>query len=120
MPQTSNDITRHGVTRRWADAVAYGGTVYLCEIPTTADADFTTQATEVLNQLERQLTAAGSDKTRMLSATIYLPDVNNLGTFNLLWDAWVPEGSAPVRACVCAALVDPELQLEIQLTAALA
>lgn len=114
------DLVRHGVTRRWADAVACGGLVFLCEVPSSPEADFETQAAEVLGQLERQLLAAGSDKTRMLNATIYLPDLDHLGAFNALWDAWVPEGCAPVRACVAAGLADPRLLVEIQLTAALA
>ncbi|MFA7292890.1 MAG: RidA family protein [Rhodocyclaceae bacterium] len=116
--QTEPMIERFGTTRRYSDVVAHGNTIYLVEVPETLTADITTQTSEVLASIERLLTKAGSDKTRLLMVTIYLSDMREYAAMNEVWDAWVPEGTAPVRACVEARLANPGYRVEIVVTAA--
>jgi enamine deaminase RidA (YjgF/YER057c/UK114 family) len=116
--ESSKRIERFGTTRRYADAVAHGDTVYLVEVAQTLDADITTQTREVLASVERSLKLAGSDKSRLLQATIYLADISEIGAMNAIWDDWVPEGCAPVRACVEARLAHPGYRVEIVVVAA--
>lgn len=113
-------IERHGVTPRWSDRVVHrgGGTVYLVEVAATPDAPFAQQVGEVLSSVERQLAEAGSGKDRLLQVTIYLTDMANLPAFNSAWEAWLPAGCAPSRACVRADLASPGFAVELVLTAA--
>ncbi len=111
-------IVRHGTTRRYSDSVVFNRTAYLVEVPTTLDADVATQMREILSSLDQLLRQAGSDKSRLLMATIYLRDMADYDAMNVVWDAWLPEGSAPSRACVQAALAQPGWRVEIALTAA--
>ena len=76
------------------------------------------QMQEVLANIERLLSAAGSDKTRLLMATIYLHDMNDYAAMNAVWDAWLPVGTAPARACVEAKLANPGFKVEMVVTAA--
>lgn len=111
-------IQRHGSTRRYSDSVVHNGTVYLVEVPSNLDADITAQTENLLASVERLLAQAGSDKSRLLMATIYLADMADYRAMNAVLDAWLPEGSAPARACVQARLANPEFRVEIVLTAA--
>jgi len=111
-------IQRHGSTRRYSDSVVHNGTVYLVEVPSNLDADITAQTENLLASVERLLAQAGSDKSRLLMATIYLADMADYSAMNAVWDAWLPEGSAPARACVQARLANPGFRVEIVLTAA--
>lgn len=112
------DIERHGTTRRYSDVVAHGNTVYLVEVPQSLEADITVQTTEVLASMERLLALAGSDKSRLLQVTIYLQDMGDYDGMNAVWDAWVPAGTAPVRACVQARLANPGYRVEMVAVAA--
>jgi len=116
--KTKMQIQRHGSTRRYSDSVVHNGTVYLVEVPSNLDADITAQTENLLASVERLLAQAGSDKSRLLMATIYLADMADYSAMNAVWDAWLPEGSAPARACVQARLANPEFRVEIVLTAA--
>lgn len=111
-------IQRHGTTRRYSDSVVHNGTVYLVEVPANLDADISAQTENLLGSLERLLAQAGSDKSRLLMATIYLADMTDYDAMNAVWDAWLPEGSAPARACLQARLANPKFKVEIVLTAA--
>ncbi len=114
-------IQRHGSTRRYSDSVVHNGTVYLVEVPSNLDADITGQTENLLASIERLLAQAGSDKSRLLMVTIYLADMADMADYsamNKVWDAWLPEGSAPARACVQARLANPGFRVEIVLTAA--
>ena len=111
-------IQRHGSTCRYSDSVVHNGTVYLVEVPSNLDADITGQTENLLASIERLLAQAGSDKSCLLMATIYLADMADYSAMNAVWDAWLPEGSAPARACVQARLANPEFRVEIVLTAA--
>ncbi len=113
-------IQRHGTNRRYSDSVVHNGTVYLVEVAANLDGDITAQTENMLAGVERLLAGAGSDKSRLLMATIYLSDMADYDAMNAVWDAWVPAGCAPTRACVQARLAKPEYRVEIALTAATA
>lgn len=114
-----SDITRIGVTRRWSDAVVHGGVAYFVEVPDDPTQNARDQIRQVLDQVTARLRQVGSDRTRLLQVLIYLPDRADLPTFNALWDAWVPEGHAPSRACVHVPLAAPQYRVELVITAAL-
>ena len=111
-------IQRHGSTRRYSDGVVHNGTVYLVEVPSNLDADITGQTENLLASIERLLAQAGSDKSRLLMATIYLADMADYNAMNAVWDVWLPDGCAPARACVQTRLANPGFRVEIVLTAA--
>ncbi len=112
-------IARHGTTRRYSDVVTHNGVLYTVEVPTTEHADITIQTREVLASLDRLLAAGGSDRSRILMATLYLVDVADYARMNSVWDDWLPEGTAPCRACVqVAGLAREGWRVEIALTAA--
>ena len=112
-------IQRNGTTARYSDSVIHNGVVYIVEVPSSTGTDITTQTTEVLGSLERQLREAGSEPARILSATIYLTDLNDYAGMNAVWDAWIPAGTAPSRACVqVVALAQAGWRVEIAMTAA--
>lgn len=110
-------IQRHGVTRRWSDAVVYGGVAHFVEVPDELTPDLASQVRQVLAQIDTRLTLVGSDRTRLLQVLIYLADLSQIGTLNDQWDAWVPEGHAPARACVQVGLAKG-LLVEMVVTAA--
>jgi len=112
-------ITRIGTTPRWSDAVIHNNIVYCVDVASTPEADITTQSHEVLNQIEATLTQAGSAKTQLLSVTIYLSDIRYIEQFNAVWDAWVPKGTAPSRACVQATMANPGYKVELAVVAAI-
>ena len=111
-------IVRHGTTRRYSDIVVFNRTAYIVEVPVSVNADVTIQTQEVLAGLDKLLLQAGSDKSRLLMATIYLRDMVDYEAMNAVWDAWLPEGTAPSRACVQAQLAQSGWRVEIALTAA--
>ncbi len=76
------------------------------------------QTQECLSRVEALLTKAGSSKEKMLRATIWLADINDFNGLNEVWNAWVPEGFAPARACGEAKLARPELKVEVIVDAA--
>ncbi|MBK1679028.1 RidA family protein [Rhodocyclus tenuis] len=112
------NILRFGTTRRFSDAVVHNGTAYIVEVPSNLDADISAQTENLLASIGRLLLQVGSDSARILQATIYLADMQDYDAMNRVWDAWLPEGSAPVRACVEAKLANPQYRVEIALTAA--
>lgn len=113
------DIERHGTTARYSDIVIHHGTVWIVEVPASSGADAATQTREILAGLDRLLAQAGSGRDRLLSATIYLTDLADYDAMNAAWDAWVPPGRAPSRACVqVAGLAQPGWRVEIAITAA--
>ncbi|AYH45817.1 RidA family protein [Azoarcus sp. DN11] len=113
------NIQRHGTTARYSDIVIHNGTAWIVEVPASEDADAATQTREILASLDRLLAQAGSARDRLLSATIYLTDMADYDAMNAAWDAWLPAGTAPSRACVqVAALARPGWRVEIALVAA--
>ncbi len=112
-----NHIQRHGVTRRWSDAVIHGETAYFVEVADDPQQDIGGQVSQILAQIDGRLALVGSDRTRMLQVLIYLADLTEGPALNVLWDAWVPEGHAPARACVQAGLA-PGYRVKMVITAA--
>lgn len=114
----TSGIQRIGVTRRWSDAVLHGGTAYFVEVADDPSQPIQGQVAQVLSQIDARLQLFGSDRTRLLMVQIFLPDLKDGPALNELWDAWVPEGHAPARACVQAGLA-PGYLVEMVITAAL-
>jgi len=114
----SSPISRHGVTRRWSDAVVFGSVAYFVEVPDDPELPAVEQFHQVLAQVDQRLAMVASDRTRLLQVMIYLPDPGDLEAFNRLWDDWVPEGHAPSRACVHAPLAAKGYRVELVITAA--
>ncbi|PVE25699.1 hypothetical protein DC522_05125 [Microvirga sp. KLBC 81] len=115
------DIKRIGVAARYSDVVIHGNTAYFSGyVPEESlGQSVTGQTRDVLAQIEQSLTEIGSDKTKLLQATIWLTDMASYDEMNAVWDAWVTPGHTPARACVQARLADPGYALEIQVIAAL-
>lgn len=112
-------IHRINPCQRWSDITVFNGIGYFVEVPEAdLSADIKGQTAQIFTQAEASLTKIGSDKTRILSATIYLTDFANLAAFNEVWDTWFPEGTAPSRACVKAELANPDYLVEIAFTVA--
>ena len=112
-------IERHDIGPRMSKAVVHGNTVYLAGI--VADnpkgKSVTEQAKDIVGQIDRLLAKAGSDKTKLLSANIWLTDMANFAEMNAVWDAWVAPGHTPARATVEAKLAAPAYKVEIMVVA---
>ena len=111
-------IERYGTTRRYSDIVTHLNTAYLVEVPQTLNADITKQTREVLASVEQSLKTVGSDKSRLLQVILYLHEMSDYEAMNAVWDEWVPEGTAPSRACVEARLANPGWRIEAVIMAA--
>jgi enamine deaminase RidA (YjgF/YER057c/UK114 family) len=112
-------ITRHAPTPILSNAVEHGNTVYLAGIVADdAAADVKGQTQQILKRIDSLLASCGTDKTRLLSAQIWLTDIGNRAALNEVWSAWVDPANLPVRACVEAKLADPRLLVEIMVVAA--
>ena len=112
-------VQRIDVGARMSEAAIHNGTVYLAgQIADDASQDIEGQTRQVLAAIDALLDKAGSDKSRILMAQIYLADLTDFAGMNRIWDAWVVPGHTPSRATVQAALARPEWKLEIVVTAA--
>jgi enamine deaminase RidA (YjgF/YER057c/UK114 family) len=112
-------IRRYGESKRYSDMVVHQGTAYWVEIADDATLDARGQIAQVLRQIDATLATLGSDQTQLLQILVYLADPADAPTLNELWDAWVPQGHAPVRATVGAAL-GKGYKVEMVITAAVA
>ena len=99
-----SDIVRLGNSPRWSDVVIYAGVARWVEVAEDASEDARSQIGQVLKQIDATLIQIGSDRPRLVEILIVLADLRDVPTLNELWDAWVPRGSAPIRACVQAGL----------------
>jgi enamine deaminase RidA (YjgF/YER057c/UK114 family) len=113
-------IHRIGVGPRMSSAVIHGDTIYLAGqvADKAAGGSVADQTREILSIIDRTLAEAGSDKTHLLSATIYLPDISTFAEMNAVWDAWVAKGHTPARATVEAKLAAAQYTVEIACIAA--
>ncbi|MCE8015795.1 RidA family protein [Halomonas sp. MCCC 1A17488] len=112
-------IERHGIGSRMSRAVIHNDTIYLCgQVAEDRKADITGQTETMLAKVDALLESVGSSRQHLLSATVYLKDMSLFEEMNHVWDAWVPEGCAPARACVEAKMASPELMVEISAIAA--
>ena len=113
-----SDITRHHTGQRMSQIVVHGDTIYLAGQVGNKGDSVADQTRTCLEKVETLLAEAGSDTTRILQCTIWLADMADFAEMNAVWDAWVPEGHAPARACGEAKLAHPDLKVEFLITAA--
>lgn len=112
-------VQRFDVGVRLSEMAVHNGVAYLAgQVPEDASQDIQGQAAQVLAAVDALLARAGSDKSRILMAQIYLADLADFAGMNQAWDAWVAEGNAPPRATVQAALANPDWKIELVVTAA--
>lgn len=114
-----SEIERIETGARMSKAVIHNGTVYLCGQTGDADAPFEEQLRQTLDKIDRYLADAGSDRSKLLQAIVWLDDMRDFAALNAIWDAWVPEGHAPARACGEVRMARPGMRVEITVTAAL-
>jgi enamine deaminase RidA (YjgF/YER057c/UK114 family) len=115
------EIQRIDVGPRMSEAAVHNGVVYLAgQVATSGHAlDISGQTREVLAAVDALLAQAGTDKSRVLRAQIFLADMADFPGMNAVWDQWVVPGHTPARATVQAALAKPQWKVEIVITAAL-
>lgn len=111
-------VERHHTGKRMSQIVVHGDTVYLAGQVGEPGTSVAEQTRNILGKIDDLLAEAGSDKTRILQAIIWLDDMRHFDAMNGVWDAWVPEGHAPARACGEARLATTEYNVEIIVTAA--
>lgn len=112
-------IQRMETKKRMSRIVIHNDTIYLCgQVAEDASQGIQEQTRTMLAKVDDLLARAGSSRAHILSATIYLKRMDLFGQMNDVWDAWVPEGHAPARACLEARMARPELLVEISVIAA--
>ena len=99
-----SQIVRLGSSPRWSDVVIHAGVARWVEVAEDLTRDSRGQIDQVLRQIDATLVQIASDRTRLLEIVIFLADLSDAPILNELWDAWVPRGHPPVRACVQAGL----------------
>lgn len=111
-------INRFESNHRMSQAVVHGDTVYLAGQIASGDC-IADQTRGILAKIDEQLSTAGSDKSKLLSATIWLCSMDDFAEMNEVWDAWIDAENPPARACVeSPRLATPEFQVEIMVVAA--
>jgi len=112
-------VQRFHVGKRMSDIAIHNGVAYLAgQVPNDASADMGGQTAQVLATIDRLLAEAGTDKTRILMAQVFISNMAEFGAMNQAWDAWVADGHAPPRATIEARLANPDFKVEIVVTAA--
>ncbi|MFP6805821.1 MAG: RidA family protein [Pseudomonadales bacterium] len=113
-------IKRIKVGPRMSQAVVYNGIVSTAgQVAINASGeDAAAQTKDILNSIDTLLDEAGTDKSKLLTATIWLADIADFSAMNSIWDTWVLEGNTPTRACVESKLAAPQFTVEIAVTAA--
>lgn len=113
-------IERKEVGPRMSQIVIHGDTVYFAGVVAHAakGKSVTEQTREILATIDKYLAQAGTDKTKLLSAIIYITDMGKFAEMNAVWDAWVSPGNTPARATVEAKLATPDYNVEIVMVVA--
>jgi enamine deaminase RidA (YjgF/YER057c/UK114 family) len=112
-------ITRHEPSKIYSKVVEANGFVFTAGIVADdAKQDTKGQTRQILGEIDRLLKLCGSDKSKIVSATIWVTDIRNREALNEEWNAWTGGKNLPGRACVQAALADPRMLVEIAVTAA--
>ena len=112
-------IQRFEIGKRLSEMAVHNGTIYLSgQIPEDTSVDIQGQTRQVLEAIDSLLARAGSDKSKILHAQIFLPDLGDFAAMNEVWEAWLVPGHTPTRATVQAALADPKWKIEVVVTAA--
>jgi enamine deaminase RidA (YjgF/YER057c/UK114 family) len=113
-------IQRFNTGKRLSEGVVHGDTVYLAgEVPDDKSKDIGGQTEEVLAKIDRLLKQVGSDKSKLLSAQIFLTSMKDFAGMNAVWEKWVVPGQTPARATVEAKLANADYKVEIMCVAAL-
>ncbi|PAB59035.1 RidA family protein [Anaeromicrobium sediminis] len=113
------EIKRYETKKRMSRAVVHNGTVYFCgQVAKEYVDDIKEQTRTTLEKVDELLESVGSDRTKILSATVYIKDMSLFADMNEIWDNWVPEGHAPARACVEAKMAREEILVEVSVVAA--
>ncbi len=115
----TTDITRIGTGPRMSEGVCYNGIIWVAGQVGKPGESVADQTRTCLAEVDRILGAAGTDKTRILSAQIWMADMADFASMNAVWDAWVPQGHTPARATGEAKLATPAHLVEVIVTAAL-
>lgn len=111
-------ITRMETSERMSKIVTCNEMIYLCgQVADNTDEPIGPQTENMLAKVDALLAQAGSDREHLLSATVYIRDMKDFAGMNAVWDAWVPKGHAPARACVEARMARPDLLVEISVVA---
>ncbi|MCR5865066.1 RidA family protein [Aquincola sp. J276] len=111
-------VQRFDVGTRLSEMAVHNGTVWLAgQVPSDATQDMAGQARQVLEAIDALLGRAGTDKSKIVMAQVFVTDLAEFPAFNAVWDAWVAPGNAPPRATVQAALAKPEWKVEVVVTA---
>ena len=113
------EIKRHNPGARMSQAVVANGMVWLAGQTGEAAHDVAGQTQDCLDAIDTLLAEVGTDKTRIVSAQIWLADMGDFAAMNAVWEKWVPQGQAPARATGGAPLARPDLRVEIIVTAVL-
>ena len=111
-------IERKSTNQRMSQIVIHGNTVYLAGQVGESHHNVADQTRDALTRVDALLKEAGSSREQLLQTTIWLADMADFKAMNAVWDAWVPAGHAPARACGEAKLADPALLVEIIVCAA--
>jgi enamine deaminase RidA (YjgF/YER057c/UK114 family) len=112
-------VQRFDTGARLSEMVVHNGTAYLAgQVAADGSQDMRGQTQQVLAAIDALLARAGSDKSRILMAQIFITDLAEFDAMNEVWEAWLPKGAAPARATVEARLAKPEWKVEIVVTAA--
>ena len=113
-------LKRLHVGPRMSQVVVHGDTVYLAGqvSQNAAGGSYAEQTQDILDTIDGLLAEAGTDKSKVLTATIWITDMSRFDEMNAVWDAWVSAGDTPARACVEAKLAFPQFDVEIMVTAA--
>jgi len=115
-----SDIRRIDPGPRLCEASVYGNRIYCSGmIPEDTSLDITGQVKQALAEIDSLLAKGGSDKTKILSAVIWLADIGDFAAMNAVWDAWAVPGQTPARATVEAKMNDPKMKVEIMVVAAI-
>jgi len=112
-------IERIDPGHRMSEAAVHKNIVYYTSVPENLDADAEAQTANALALIDQMLTRVGSDKSRILDATLFLVNKEDFAAMNRAWDAWVSPGNAPVRCTVHAGLMHPKYLVEIKVIAAI-
>lgn len=114
-----NPIERVNVGARLSDMAVYNGVAYLAgQVPEDESLDITGQTEQVLAIIDGLLQKAGTNKSRILMAQIFVANMAEFAGMNKAWDAWVADGNAPPRATIESRLANPNFKVEIVVTAA--
>ncbi|MBC7148928.1 RidA family protein [Ciceribacter selenitireducens] len=113
------NIERQDVNHRRSRMVKYNGMCFLSGQFSDSDGDITRQTQETLAKIDDLLERAGTNRSRLLTAQIWLRDMADFADMNKIWDAWIDPENPPTRCCGQVLMADPDMRIEIVVSAAL-